>query len=147
MKMNLLGLIGILLTGCGQDEEFGFGGPQGPKGKQDTTEEELIDTVETMTDYEVLEDIDCDSVPYVTWETYMKGMLMTHCQGCHASGSPTRYGAPDDVYFDDIEDALFWTDRIRIRTLEIQDMPPAGGIFSEDLYLLQVWLECYSMYE
>ena len=144
--MNLLGLIGILLTGCGQEEEFGFGGPV-KKNKQDTTQEEPIDTVETMTDYEVLEDLDCDSAPYVTWDTYMQGMLMTHCQGCHASESPTRYGAPEDVSFDDVEDALFWSERIRTRTLDIQDMPPAGGIFSDDLYLLQVWLECYSMYE
>ena len=145
--MNLLGFIGILLTGCGQNEEFGFDAPQGKKNRQDTSEEEPIDTVETMTDYEVLDDIDCDSVPYVTWETYTQGMLMTHCQGCHASESPTRYGAPEDVYFDDIDNALLWSERIRVRTLEIQDMPPAGGIFSEDLYLLQVWLECYSIYE
>ena len=143
--MNLLGLFGMLLTGCGQDEEFGFGGPVN-KNKQDTTEEEPIDTVETLTDYEVLDDLDCDSVPYVTWETYTQGMLMTHCQGCHASESPTRYGAPEDVSFDDVEDALFWSERIRMRTLEIQDMPPAGGIFSDDLYLLQIWLECYSIY-
>ena len=138
------------LFSCGEEEEIGFGASKSNKGKdQDTTGEDtdISNPVESITEYDIVENIDCSSVPYVTWDTYMQGMLMTHCQGCHASESPTRYGAPENVYFDNIDDALYWSDRIRIRTLDMQDMPPAGGIFSEDLYLVQVWLECFSMYE
>ena len=138
----------LLIFACGEEEEFGFTPPTNTPQKEETSDIDNVESlVESTTDYEVLHNIDCDNVPYVTWETYMQGMLMTHCQGCHASESPTRYGAPTDVYFDNIEDALYWNERIRIRTLEIQDMPPAGGIFAEDLYLLQVWLECFAMYE
>lgn len=138
----------VLILGCGDEEEFGFTPPSSSSSqKQETSTDTIESTIESSTDYEVIHNIDCDNVPYVTWDTYMQGMLMTHCQGCHASTSPTRYGAPTEVFFDDIEDALYWSERIRARTLETQDMPPAGGVFIEDLYLLQVWLECFSMYE
>ena len=137
----------LLLSGCGEEEEFGFTPPSENGSQKEETTTDYIESVSSTSDYEIIEDIDCDTVPYVTWETYTQGMLMTHCQGCHASESPTRYGAPTDVFFDDIEDALFWSERIRSRTLEIQDMPPAGGIFTEDLYLLQVWLECFAKHE
>ena len=143
--------VAIVLLGCGQEDEFDFvSNPKQNNTTKDDTSKEIDETqndVDSSTDFDVSENINCDDVPYVTWTTYTQGMLMTHCQGCHASQSPTRYGAPEDVYFDDIEDALFWSERIRIRTLEVQDMPPAGGVFSEDLYLLQVWLECFSSYE
>ena len=69
-------------------------------------------------------------------------MIITHCQGCHASASPNRYGAPLDIHFDHKEAAYDLADRIYIRTLEKEDMPPAGGILDDDLYLLDIWLRC-----
>ncbi|MEC7985312.1 MAG: hypothetical protein VX278_09115 [Myxococcota bacterium] len=84
----------------------------------------------------------CEDAPIVTWDNWAQGMIITHCQGCHASGSPQRYGAPDSVSFDTESDAIYWSDRIWIRTVEQETMPPAGGLLEEDIYLLQVWLSC-----
>lgn len=85
---------------------------------------------------------DCDQAPLVTWDNWAESMILTHCQGCHASVSPNRYGAPIDIHFDHKEAAYDLADRIYIRVLNTQDMPPAGGILEEDLYLLDVWLRC-----
>ncbi len=84
----------------------------------------------------------CDDVPHVTWEDWGWGFMMTYCQGCHASTAPYRYGAPTGVAFDTEADAQTWSERIRVRTLEQQDMPPAGGIPSEELAVLTWWLDC-----
>ena len=89
-----------------------------------------------------LSDDGCDSAPLVTWDNWAESMMITHCQGCHASASPNRYGAPLDIHFDHKEAAFDLADRIYIRTLEQEDMPPAGGILEEDLYLLDIWLRC-----
>ena len=84
----------------------------------------------------------CEDAPVVTWDNWAESMIITHCQGCHASASPNRYGAPLDIHFDHKEAAYDLADRIYIRTLEKEDMPPAGGILDDDLYLLDIWLRC-----
>lgn len=107
---------------------------------QDTSEPTTLDTAEPS-------DIDlnvegCDDEPVVTWDNWAESMIITHCQGCHASASPNRYGAPLSIHFDHKEAAYDLADRIYIRTLDQEDMPPAGGILEDDLYLLDVWLRC-----
>lgn len=89
-----------------------------------------------------LNDEDCNQAPTVTWNNWAQAMFITHCQGCHASTSPNRYGAPIDIHFDHETAALDLADRIYARVLEKEDMPPAGGILEEDLYLLDVWIRC-----
>lgn len=84
----------------------------------------------------------CEDAPQVTWENWAESMILTHCQGCHASVSPNRYGAPLDIHFDNKDTAYDLADRIYIRVLENEDMPPAGGLLEEDLYLLDTWLRC-----
>ena len=84
----------------------------------------------------------CEDAPTVTWSNWAQGMIITHCQGCHASTSPQRYGAPSSVSFDTEDEAIYWADRIWIRTVEEETMPPAGGLLYDDIYLLQVWLTC-----
>ena len=107
---------------------------------QDTSETEILDSAESN-DIN-LSDEGCDEAPSVTWDNWAESMIITHCQGCHASVSPNRYGAPLDIHFDHKEAAYDLADRIYIRTLEHEDMPPAGGILEEDLYLLDIWLRC-----
>ncbi len=84
----------------------------------------------------------CEDLPHVTYENWAWGFLTTYCQGCHASTAPDRYGAPEGVSFDDEAEALAWADRIEVRTLTQQDMPPAGGVPSEELEILGWWLDC-----
>jgi uncharacterized membrane protein len=84
----------------------------------------------------------CGSAPSVTWENWGRGFVTTHCQGCHASTAPDRYGATEGVHFDTVSDIRLWTDRIRIRVLEEEDMPPAGGLSADERFLLEVFLDC-----
>ena len=85
----------------------------------------------------------CEDAPAVNWDNWAQGMIITHCQGCHASSSPQRYGAPESVTFDTESEAAIWADRIWIRTVEEETMPPAGGLLDDDIYLLRVWLTCW----
>ena len=67
----------------------------------------------------------------------------SNCQGCHASTTPNRYGAPENVHFDDEAAVWDWKDRILARTTgENPDMPPAGGIVESELDALEEWLSC-----
>ena len=84
----------------------------------------------------------CDSSPSVTWDNWGQGFFTTHCQGCHASTAPDRYGAPEGVDFDNLADLRQWHDRVRVRVLDEEDMPPAGGISEDELFLLGVLLDC-----
>ena len=80
--------------------------------------------------------------PAVGYEGFGEGFLLTHCQGCHASSSPERYGAPVEVSFDDEEQARQWAERIGVTVLELQTMPPGGGVPPDDVALLEQWLSC-----
>jgi uncharacterized membrane protein len=89
-----------------------------------------------------LSDADCENAPMVTWDNWAQSMLITHCQGCHASTSTNRYGAPESIHFDYETTAIDLGERIYIRVIEDEDMPPAGGLLEEDIYLLDTWLRC-----
>ena len=89
-------------------------------------------------------EMECETAPYVTWDNWIKGALSAHCQGCHATTSLYRYGAPENVYFDEEEDALDWLERIDVRVLEEQTMPPAGGLLPEELVLFEIWVRCWN---
>jgi uncharacterized membrane protein len=84
----------------------------------------------------------CDTAPSVTWENWGRGFFTTHCQGCHASTSPDRYGASEGVYFDSLADLRVWSERVRVRVIEDEDMPPAGGLTEDDRFLLETLLDC-----
>jgi uncharacterized membrane protein len=84
----------------------------------------------------------CESAPAVTWEGYAQGKFLAHCEGCHATDTPKRYGAPEAVTFDTEADIRTWKERIIVRMLEQEDMPPAGGLTDDEKYLLNIYLIC-----
>ena len=84
----------------------------------------------------------CDTAPAVTWNNWANSLFITHCQGCHAQSSPDRYGAPQTIHFDNEAATIDLADRVWIRVIEEETMPPAGGILEDDLYLLEIWLRC-----
>ena len=86
----------------------------------------------------------CATAPLITWDNWAGALITTHCQGCHASASPNRYGAPTSCSFDTKQQTLNWLDRIHIRVIEQETMPPAGGLLNEDLEMLEIWLECWA---
>ncbi len=84
-----------------------------------------------------------EEIPILTWDGFAQGFLTTHCQGCHASTSPDRHDAPENVIFDTEEDALAWKERILVTAgTEPYTMPPAGGPTAEDRERLVAWLTC-----
>ena len=88
-------------------------------------------------------EFDCAGAPDVTYHNFGSSFLRHNCQGCHASTTADRYGAPEGVFFDDVEQAWQWKARILAVTIgEEADMPPAGTIPHDDQMMLYWWLEC-----
>lgn len=90
---------------------------------------------------------DCDGVYEVTWSSWGDGFMRTQCQGCHASTTPDRFGAPEANVFDTVLDVCEQRERIQVRVLDDETMPPAGGLTDDDKVLLQMWLDCWLPYE
>ncbi|MEN0066956.1 MAG: hypothetical protein AAGA48_32795 [Myxococcota bacterium] len=85
----------------------------------------------------------CDSGVRQTWETFGQGFMTSQCQGCHASTTPDRFGAPESVVFDTEEDVITFAERILDRaTGPDADMPPAGGPTKDDRERLERWIRC-----
>ena len=85
----------------------------------------------------------CEDVPTLTWNNFGNGFMLENCQGCHASTAANRYGAPEGVYFDTVDDT--WTHASRILTIATGDdpsMPPQGGVLEDDRTKLSWWLSC-----
>jgi uncharacterized membrane protein len=78
----------------------------------------------------------------VTWDGDIHGFFLSYCDACHAATSAERHGAPASVTFDTPQQVLAMAERVRVRTLEEQSMPVGGGVPSEDLARLRVWLDC-----
>lgn len=94
---------------------------------------------------EPVEGPDCSRAPALTYENFGRGFLERNCTGCHSSyltDMAERNYAPISVNLNTYADALLWVDRIDVRTVEDQDMPPAGGLSSNDLDMLHEWLAC-----
>jgi len=77
-----------------------------------------------------------------TWEVWGASFFAQWCDSCHAASSPNRYGAPEGVSFDDLDEVLAAQDRILARVVEAQDMPPGGGLTDEERELLEDFLAC-----
>ena len=85
----------------------------------------------------------CDEAPVVTWNNFGAGFVGHYCQGCHASTTADRYGAPESVTFDSVDEVWGWRDRVLARTaIDDPTMPPAGGTSETDRQKLRWWLEC-----
>jgi hypothetical protein len=85
----------------------------------------------------------CADAPLVNWVNFGEGFILEACQGCHATETPNRYGAPEDVVFDTV--ALAWEEADRILARAGGDyptMPPLGGSSADDRLKLRYWLEC-----
>ena len=84
----------------------------------------------------------CEDAYDVTWESWGEGFFTTYCRSCHSASTSTRLGAPEGVNFDTSADLVQWSEAIRLVVLEEQTMPVGGGVYAEDLLLLEMLLEC-----
>ena len=83
---------------------------------------------------------DCSIAP--SYEDWAYGFFRGKCQSCHASSAPERYGAPEEVTFDNYEQIQQWLPAIEQSVLENETMPPSGGVTEEEKILLTHWLAC-----
>lgn len=86
---------------------------------------------------------ECAEVPVVTYANFGEGFILHHCQGCHASTTQDRYGAPEAVAFDTVEQVWAFQERILERAAsEPPTMPPAASTTEDDRTRLRWWLLC-----
>ncbi|NUO51711.1 MAG: hypothetical protein HOV80_22885 [Polyangiaceae bacterium] len=80
----------------------------------------------------------------LTYDTWGRGFIGTHCQTCHASSIDDRKGAPVGISFDTHEEVVEWIDRIYERSAgENVSMPPGPEDPSpEEREKLAEWLAC-----
>jgi hypothetical protein len=84
---------------------------------------------------------DTGSLPLVTWESFGEALMVEHCQPCHASTTPDRYGAPEDVIFDTEAAVLARRDAVlAAATGAAPSMPPALPLDETDQARLRAWL-------
>jgi hypothetical protein len=94
----------------------------------------------------------CDRGVPLTYESFGRGFLDTHCNGCHSSiiAPAQRNGAPTGIDFDTYEGVLQFSERLEVRVIAaaVDDddatnpMPPGGGPTAEELAMLHEWLSC-----
>lgn len=105
----------------------------------------LLLACEAPQDSAVFDTADCapEQAAYeLSWSSWGRGFFLSYCDACHAEDSPQRFGAPEAVVFDSLEQVREWEERIRVRTLEQGDMPLGGGVHEDDLVLLEAFLDC-----
>lgn len=114
-------LLAALILGCGDKEV-------------DDTAAAADDTGGAVTD--------CDGVYDLTWDNWGSSFFATYCDSCHAASSPNRFGAPEYATFDTEEEVRNWQALIRQTVLEEESMPLGGGVYEDDLFLLEIYLDC-----
>ena len=87
---------------------------------------------------------ECTTNPPLTWENFGFGFLDDQCNGCHSHfhEGDDRSGAPVGVDFDSWDLTLQWAERIHIRSVESQTMPPASVMNPSDRVMLDEWMRC-----
>ena len=85
---------------------------------------------------------DCDQDPLyeVTWDNWGDSFFQTWCQACHSATAPERYGAPEGLDFDTLEQVQDNAALVRWSVLDADRMPLGGGLFDDEAYLLDLFL-------
>ena len=86
----------------------------------------------------------CERDPPLTYDNFGAPFLEENCTGCHSSYYPEelRTGAPLGVDFDTWTGVLEDADGVRERTVVDLDMPPSGGITTDELARFDEWMWC-----
>jgi uncharacterized membrane protein len=86
----------------------------------------------------------CGRRPALDYDNYGRAALSKHCTGCHSSYLPQsmRFEAPLGVDFDTYQGVLTYAERIHVRTVEEEDMPPGGGLGGDELAMFDEWIAC-----
>ena len=89
------------------------------------------------------EPLDCSEHPEFNWINFGQAFFLENCNGCHYSETPDRYGAPEEIWFDNADDV--WAQKgmvLMVAGGEMPTMPPNGGTTDMDRLKLEIWLTC-----
>jgi len=95
--------------------------------------------------------VDSDSAPAdtacaeaypVTWANWADGFFLTYCRACHSGTTSDRQGAPVGLDFDTLAQVRDQAEAIADAVLVGERMPVGGGVFADDLTLLEDFLAC-----
>ena len=84
----------------------------------------------------------CEEGYDLTWDNFGHGFMLTYCTSCHSEDSPNRFGAPEGIDFDTEAQLLEMRTLVEFVVIEEESMPLGGGVFDDDLYLFEVYMEC-----
>ena len=84
----------------------------------------------------------CEDQPDLTWANWGDWFFLNYCRSCHSAHAEDRWGAPDGVNFDTLEEVRQQSSLIEYVVLTEQSMPVGGGVYDEDLEFLKTFLEC-----
>lgn len=87
-------------------------------------------------------DVDCSLSPDLTWANWGDPFFRTWCQSCHSADTPNRFGAPEGIDFDTLEDVRLYEGAIHQTVLVDETMPVGGGIEDTQLDNLAWYLSC-----
>lgn len=111
-------LLTLALTGCGDET--------------DKDSSEPADSSE----------VSCESAPDLTWSNWGDGFFANYCRACHSESVGDRWGAPEGLDFDTLEQVQQNRGWIHQTVLVDGTMPVGGGVYEEDLEFLTYFLEC-----
>jgi uncharacterized membrane protein len=97
------------------------------------------DAEPTETGDTALPPVDCAGLD---WDSVGAPFVYTYCTGCHSATTADRGGAPVTVDLDTYEGVVGWLDRVRVRAVTLQNMPPTGGPPDDELAVFGDWLRC-----
>ena len=86
--------------------------------------------------------IQCTQRASLQWEYFGAAFFSTYCNSCHSENAPNRFGAPENINFDDFESVIQQSDLIRDSVINRQSMPKGGGLPQSDLVALNEFLTC-----
>ena len=86
----------------------------------------------------------CLRRPPLDYDNFGDGIIGRQCRPCHSAlqREAQRGGAPEGVDFDNEQDVLDWASEIHVWAIELEAMPPAGGMLALERDLLGEWLRC-----
>ncbi|MDP2305697.1 MAG: hypothetical protein Q8P18_06690 [Pseudomonadota bacterium] len=84
----------------------------------------------------------CEGAHAVSWVGFADGFFATYCRSCHSAETQDRFGAPVGMDFDTLYQVRTHAAAVRVTALEQGSMPVGGGVYEDDLILLDEWLRC-----
>lgn len=76
------------------------------------------------------------------WAGYGDVFLRDWCRSCHSAAAPNRFGAPEGIDFDTLEDLHRWLGPVEDTVIGDESMPVGGGVDPAVRAEFGAWIAC-----